>query len=301
MGVSFILLFGMLLQLLLSAAVGYFAPQLTEAAWFRVAIGTLPMYVCAMPLSLVFFRFGKAEPPQKRSIGFGVIFGLCAICFALTYLGNFIGALVNTAIGAENELQQLTVGTPLWANLLFCGILAPVMEELFWRKLLIDRLRRFGDLFAILTSGILFGLIHGNFGQFFYAAMVGTVLGGVYLYTGKLRYTVGLHMALNLVGGVYATEMTKLLQPLSMLSAEELAANADALLAQHAPALVMLGGYVLFAAIMTLSAPVAVVMMRRHIRFEGKRVELSAAGYCRVFLINPAVWLVLAVLTWLFL
>lgn len=301
LGVTFILLFTVLLQLILGVAVARFAPHVVETAWFRMLGSTLPMYACAIPLSLLFFGFAKAEPPQKRSIGFGAIFGLCAICFALTYFGNFIGALVNTARGAENTMQQLTLESPLWANLLFCGILAPIMEELVWRKLIIDRLRRYGDLFAILTSGLLFGLIHGNFGQFFYAAMVGIVLGGVYLYTGKLRYTVGLHMALNLVGGVYATEMTKLLQPLSMLSAEELAATADALLAQHAPALAMLGGYVLLAAVMTLSAPVAVVMMRRYVKFEGKRVDLSAAGFCRVFLINPAVWLLLAVLIWLFL
>ena len=53
---------------------------------------------------------------------------------------------------------------------------------------------------AIFGSAFLFGLFHGNFGQFFYAFAVGAVFAYVALRTGGIRYTVALHFLVNLLG-----------------------------------------------------------------------------------------------------
>ena len=75
---------------------------------------------------------------------------------------------------------------------------APVFEELIFRKLLLDRLRPFGDRCAILLCGVAFGLYHVNLGQFFYAAALGMVLAGIVLKTGKIWHSMVCHAALNL-------------------------------------------------------------------------------------------------------
>ena len=164
-----------------------FAPALMRESWFLIVMSNTPMYLCGMPLSLLLFRFAKASPPQKSRLRFPAFLGLIAICFSVTIVGSMISTAISSLIervtgqAPSNELQELTINTPLWANLLYVAILAPILEELFFRKLIIDRWRRWGDLPAILLSGLAFGLIHGNVGQVVYATLVGMVFGYIYI------------------------------------------------------------------------------------------------------------------------
>ena len=68
------------------------------------------------------------------------------------------------------------------------------------RELILRRLAPWGEPVAIFGSAFLFGLFHGNFGQFFYAFAVGAVFAYVALRTGGIRYTVALHFLVNLLG-----------------------------------------------------------------------------------------------------
>ncbi len=290
LAVIFISLATVLAQLVAILLIRAIAPEWEQTNWYLIAVSTLPMYLVAMPLSLLLFRFAKPSKPAGARMSLGVWLGALVICFALTYIGNYIGTFVNlilemiTGKPPVNNIEELTASTPFWANLLFVGILAPVLEEIFYRKLVIDRLLTFGELPAILLSGILFGLIHGNFGQFFYAAILGVVFGFIYVRTGKLRYTIGLHMAINLWGGVYASEMLRRLD-LDALGADPLAYIAD----NPTPVLMLLA-YFGFMLLSFVLAPIAAVLLRRRIRLQKAEAPLSPSGWCRVLLLNPAVW-----------
>ena len=65
-----------------------------------------------------------------------------------------------------------------------------------------DRLIKYGEFIAIFTSGLMFGLFHGNFQQFFFAFALGLLFAFVYARTGRIRYTIGLHMAINMTTSV---------------------------------------------------------------------------------------------------
>ena len=54
----------------------------------------------------------------------------------------------------------------------------------------------------MFTSALMFGLFHGNLTQLIYAFALGLVFGYVYLKSGKLRYSIGLHMLINFLGSV---------------------------------------------------------------------------------------------------
>ena len=56
----------------------------------------------------------------------------------------------------------------------------------------------------MILSGVLFGLSHGNFYQFFYAFGLGVVFAYVYINTGKLRYTIIFHAIINFLGSIVA-------------------------------------------------------------------------------------------------
>ncbi|MBR3893704.1 MAG: CPBP family intramembrane metalloprotease [Clostridia bacterium] len=301
LGVSFITLFAVLVQLVAIAVIGAVAPQMARQDWYVIALSTLPMYAVAMPLSIFWFRLGKAEPPtEKKKLSPLALGGLIALCFALTYVGSLLGTILNFVISVftgkppVNDLQTLTTNTPLWANLLFCGILAPILEEIFYRKMVIDRLRRYGDLTAVLMSGILFGLIHGNFYQFFYAVFIGLILGYVYLHTGRLRYSVILHMAINLIGGVLMAEISK------RLDAGALANNAAEFLTQNGPVVAIYLLYLFFIFVCFIVAPIMVAVSWKHIRFRRGKVKLRGREFCNVCLNNPAVWLLLLIVLFSF-
>lgn len=107
-----------------------------------------------------------------------------------------------TGLGMEDELANtLTSIDPL--QMIVCtGILAPFIEEYFFRKLLIDRLYRYGELTAILFSGVAFALFHGNFDQLYYTLGLGLLFAYFYCRTGSYLGAVFLHMAFNFFSGV---------------------------------------------------------------------------------------------------
>lgn len=303
LAVAFIFLFSAILQSTADSIIRMTIPAVAGADWYPWVLSMLPMYLVAMPISLMIFRLCESDTPKEKTMAFPVWLGLLAICFALTYAGNLIGSIVNLIISVLsgqpviNELASMTSASPFWVNLLFVGILAPIMEEIFYRKLLIDRWRHFGDVPAILLSALVFGLIHGNFSQFFYAAVVGALFGYVYLKTGKIRYTIFLHMAINLVGGVYTTEMLKLLTPVLE------SGNPVPALLNNRLGLSMLVGYLLFMLAAVVGAIVAAVLLWKRWRqpLTPAKIPMNAREWRNVLLLNPGAWMLGAVVLMLFL
>ena len=101
-----------------------------------------------------------------------------------------------------NQVEEMIMDMSLWAVILSAVILAPIMEELIFRKLVLDRLAGYGPAVAMSVSALVFGLAHGNFYQFFYAFLLGLIFAYIYLRTGKVRYSMMLHMMVNFCGSV---------------------------------------------------------------------------------------------------
>ena len=132
---------------------------------------------------------------------------LCMVCLcAGTQMVNFVWInlleLVMNCFGrsATGTLDAVSGSSDTVSMFLYASFLAPISEELIFRGFVLRSLRPYGKRFAILGSAFLFGLFHGNFGQFFYAFAVGAVFAYVALRTGGIRYTVALHFLVNLLG-----------------------------------------------------------------------------------------------------
>lgn len=126
--------------------------------------------------------------------------------------------LITSAIGAfkgsqvDNELLGLLSGANLGVTFLLTVIFAPVYEEYIFRKLIVDRAVGYGKGLAVMLSGLMFGLFHGNLNQFVYATATGMFFAFIYVKTGKLRYSIGLHMVMNLIGGVFGMIILRMLK-----------------------------------------------------------------------------------------
>ena len=263
------------------------APQLLESDLILLLLSSLSSYLVAMPLSLLFFRKIPATKPEKRRIALPSFLGFFCIAILLTFLGNIAGILVNSFLEAflgsapVNALEEISDDLPLWAEILFLVILAPIFEEIFYRKLIYDRIRVFGELPAILLCGILFGLIHGNFYQFFYAAAVGILFCYVYAKTGNLLYTIGLHALFNFSGTVLTEWLDRLL--------------ADEASPLFTAGMVALCGLGLLWVLSLVLAVLYWIRERKKILFDDAEEQLNGDRWAEAFFTSPVTWIFLLV------
>lgn len=81
-------------------------------------------------------------------------------------------------------------------------ILGPIYEELVYRGILINILRKFMNInLVIILTSLLFGVGHQNITQTTYAFVGGLVFGLIYVYTDNLIYSILAHSINNLLGG----------------------------------------------------------------------------------------------------
>ena len=193
-------------QLAAALLAGLLAPGLAERPLFRWLVSTGSAYGVGVPLScLILRRIRAPRPGPGKPLGPGAFLRVWVAALGLMYLTNLATLALTGLLGAlrgapvSNPVDSLS-DYPAALNLLLGCAIAPACEELLFRRLLLDRLRPWGEGFAMGASALCFGLFHGNLSQFFYACAIGLVLAGVALRTGRLWQAVLLHGLMNLVG-----------------------------------------------------------------------------------------------------
>ncbi|MBO4622986.1 MAG: CPBP family intramembrane metalloprotease [Bacilli bacterium] len=125
------------------------------------------------------------------------------VAFGLWGIGVLIGNIPEFFSQSEGINQlELIFGNYTIIYLAQAMIGAPIIEEFIFRKLLIDKISTHGEGIAIITSAMLFGLMHGNFGQFFLAFFLGLLFAIIYTKTRNIKYTMGLHFMINTVASL---------------------------------------------------------------------------------------------------
>lgn len=182
-------------------------PWIGQDAWMVLCI--ISMYPLAFFLYwLILQMVPKARQNWTHPMGVGRFLGWFVICMGGVYFGNLIGQFLMAAVSVitgqpmVNQVEEMIMDMSMWAVILSAVIIAPIMEELVFRKLVLDRLAGYGPAVAMFVSALVFGLAHGNFYQFFYAFLLGLIFAYIYLRTGKVRYSMVLHMMVNFCGSV---------------------------------------------------------------------------------------------------
>lgn len=165
----------------------------------------VPLYLLAFPISLFLLHKLPSKAPERAHLPAWKCLGLFCVSILLIYAGAYMGELVTYALsgGRGEDVILGLVQTQDAPGLKFIAtiLVTPMMEELFFRKMLIDRVLVFGEKRAEVFSAVVFALFHMNIAQFFYAAFAGLVLAHLYIHTGRLLAPFLLHAMLNLFGG----------------------------------------------------------------------------------------------------
>ncbi len=195
-------------QVAVSMLVLAFAPSLLDNPNLSLLVSMLPTYTIAFPLTSLLIHQVPGVQMKKHNMKPAQLLGAFAISYALMYLSNLAGQFFTNIIGiikgspVDDAIADLVSElNPLTAFFVMV-LLAPALEEWIFRKLLVDRTIRYGEGTAIFLSGLMFGLFHGNLNQFVYTFLIGAFWAFIYVKTGRLRYTIYLHMALNFMGSV---------------------------------------------------------------------------------------------------
>jgi len=173
----------------------------------------------------------------------------------------------------------------------------------------VDRTLRYGQGVAIVLSGLMFGLFHGNLNQFIYATALGMFLAFLYVKTGKLKITIAIHMIVNFMGSVVAVLLLKAIKFEELMALEENMSSVEAY-TQHVMQLVMdnLAGYIAYLGYACLifgsmiAGIVLFIVFRKRFKLEKGEVSIPKGQRFRTVILNPGMlaycvfWLVMIVL-----
>lgn len=159
--------------------------------------------IIALGLSSMFVLAYSSKYPKTTKVSFKtatkfIFEGICLLMLfqiGLSYIYEFIGIDYNIAnvVAVSDSSNVLT-------NILyfvFIAVIPAIFEELLFRKALITASRKFGNVFAVVFSALLFGFIHMNLGQFIFAFLIGLVFGWIYVKTDDIRIPIILHLINN--------------------------------------------------------------------------------------------------------
>ena len=204
------------LQLIIVNVVHLVKPEVLTTE-VQILISTVILYVLGMLILPIGFQ--KAQVPvtvlQKKHMTIGAFFKALFMSYSLLIITNLIGTLITTMIGILkgspiiNPVEEIALNMDLPFLILFTVIGAPIFEELFFRKFLVDRTAQYGEGVSVVISGLMFGMFHGNLSQFPYAFALGAFFAYIYIRTGKIGYTILMHAVINFVGSIIGSLILK--------------------------------------------------------------------------------------------
>jgi len=251
---------------------------LTEQSWWIWVCASAPMYLFAFPACCLMLLIVPGQTPEPHKLTPKQFLTLIPMCFCMMYAGNLIGTVLSMILSGGNAVNALNDyamdNSPL--KILVMVILAPLLEELICRKLLIDRTAHYGEKLSVLMSGLIFGLLHQNLFQFFYAFALGSLFAYVYIRTGRIHYTIILHAFINFLGAVVAPAVLSLL---NMDAINELAEGniSPELLMEILPGYLVLMIYATALLGMSVFGLVLLILKLRRLTWKGGLLPFKAA------------------------
>ena len=145
-----------------------------------------------------YFRTDEITPGRVFAF-FGMVmlfYSVSVILQQITISGCFAAGISPIKEEYLSE-EELSVPYLVW-EIILTAILAPIGEELMFRGVILRRLSTVSQRFAIFTSALIFGMMHGNLVQMILGFCVGLVFGYAAVKTGSLLLPIAGHMFINM-------------------------------------------------------------------------------------------------------
>lgn len=168
--------------------------QLLYGALYLTAFMVPAFILCAMCGKDILAKPFERKIPVNSAV---YIFAGITLITAMAYINSLIVSLLGIPSGgAEIEGASADNYTFILA-FITTAIVPAICEEFLFRGAIMHSLLKFGKVPAILISAVMFGLMHMNFSQFFYATAAGIFLGWVACETGSIYCGMLIHFSQN--------------------------------------------------------------------------------------------------------
>lgn len=273
----------LVLNLFIGLFISIINPNLLSNQTMMTFFSAIWTYLLPLPIFIYIMRKTEAKTLEKHKMTVKTFVICISITMFLMWIGNIMGVIITSGIGSliqhevANPINDVITNSGLVANLIIITTIAPIFEELIFRKLLIDRTIKYGGTISVLLSGLLFAFFHGNLNQFFYAFLLGGFFAIIYIKTGQIKYTIGLHMIINFIGSVVSLFVS---QPLMDL------ANGSVISPTSTFGVIL---YILITLGLTVMGLIYSIKYFDKSQFDGSEKEIILKNPVSTILLNPGI------------
>lgn len=203
-GVAISLLAVILIQSVLGVAITFLIPNATLN---QNVIAVSCVFILSFLIPIMILK-GYIDMPKtkkyvkKSSSKKGQIVSYTLMGIAAMYVIGFIVELILEKINVNPTM----IGNALYFDNSYLGyilffieiaILPAIFEELLFRKVMLNGAKKYGTVFSIIFTAVMFGLIHMNIPQAINAVFIGIVFAYVVIKTGSIIPSMILHFVNN--------------------------------------------------------------------------------------------------------
>lgn len=157
----------------------------------------------AILLGVKMFGLNFKSLATREGYGGGTVMKLITLALGLQLAAGIIAAIIQmilNAFGLESATADLTATSSFLANAImyfYACLLGPVLEELLYRGVLLQSMRKYNERFAIFLSAAIFGLMHQNYQQFVLGFLLGIPLAVVTIKYNSIIPAICTHIVVN--------------------------------------------------------------------------------------------------------
>ena len=167
---------------------------------YSIVLSIVPIFVCILIL-LLGFRRKPTLTSLKPSVSLKRFLGITALGMGAILISSNAAAITNVLMELFNlKISEITAPEGAFQTVVFLLVyivIAPVTEEIMFRGIILERLRRYGDVFAIFSSAMMFSLMHGAFQSFPSAFISGVIFALISIYSGSPLCSMIVHATNN--------------------------------------------------------------------------------------------------------
>ena len=145
----------------------------------------------------------KKLTSNREGYSGGTVAKLITLCYGIQLPAMAIVLIIQAMIGdldMGDATASLTPSSSFASNLLMISyvcVIGPVLEEMLYRGILLQSMRKYSERFAIILSAVIFGLMHQNYQQCIPAIIMGIPLAIIAIKYNSIVPTIFAHIFLN--------------------------------------------------------------------------------------------------------
>lgn len=156
--------------------------------------------------SLLYIIFSKSDINEIimcRYVKLNVLIPIVLIGMGAAMFANRVSELVTenfSLFGIENNIDFSSSTSSIFGNILYIistAVVPALAEEFAFRGIVMGSLRKYGDVFAIIVSSVMFGAMHGNIVQIPFAFVLGLIFAYVDCKTNSIVPSIIIHFINN--------------------------------------------------------------------------------------------------------